>query len=127
MRVQVLLPVGVFFESIVLEIVAEGPSGSFGILPRHMDTCSPLSPGILKLRLESGKMKYIAVFSGILLKIGSEVRIVSQKAFLSDDFDTLATKIREELQKKKWESEKEKSVIAKLELSFAKKFFEMSR
>lgn len=48
MHLKVLLPFQVFAEKQdVKRIVAEAPSGSFGLLPRQLDCVAALAPGIL--------------------------------------------------------------------------------
>jgi F-type H+-transporting ATPase subunit epsilon len=46
-RLRVFLPEKVLLDRPVRKVVAEGESGSFALLPRHVDYVEPLVPGIL--------------------------------------------------------------------------------
>jgi F-type H+-transporting ATPase subunit epsilon len=46
-RLRIFLPEKVLLDRPVRKVVAEGESGSFALLPRHVDYVEPLVPGIL--------------------------------------------------------------------------------
>jgi F-type H+-transporting ATPase subunit epsilon len=46
-RLRVFLPEKVLLDRAARKVVAEGESGSFALLPRHVDYVEPLVPGIL--------------------------------------------------------------------------------
>jgi len=47
MRLRIFLPEKVLLDRPAAKVTAEGRSGSFGLLPRHVDFVEPLVPGIL--------------------------------------------------------------------------------
>lgn len=47
MRLRIFLPEKVLLDRPAATVTAEGRSGSFGLLPRHVDFVEPLVPGIL--------------------------------------------------------------------------------
>ena len=49
MKLTVFQPAAVFLDETVAKVVAQGPEGAFGILPRHLDMTAALPPGILPL------------------------------------------------------------------------------
>ena len=46
-RLRIFLPEKILLDRPVRKVVAEGESGSFALLPRHVDYVEPLVPGIL--------------------------------------------------------------------------------
>jgi len=46
-RLRIFLPENVLLDRPVRKVVAEGETGSFALLPRHVDYVEPLVPGIL--------------------------------------------------------------------------------
>ncbi len=90
MRLKVLLPFRVLIEETdVSRIVAETREGSFGLLPRRRDCIAALVPGILTYESESGGEVFVAVDEGVLVKIGSEVRVSVRRASRGNDLARL--------------------------------------
>jgi len=74
MHLKVLLPFEIFArKEDVLRIIAETPSGSFGLLPRRLDCTAALAPGILTYETAAEGTVYVAVDAGVLVKTGPEV------------------------------------------------------
>jgi len=89
-RLKVLLPFRVLIEETdVSRIVAETREGSFGLLPRRRDCIAALVPGILTYESESGGEVFVAVDEGVLVKIGSEVRVSVRRASRGNDLARL--------------------------------------
>jgi len=76
-------------ETDVSRIVAETREGSFGLLPRRRDCIAALVPGILTYESESGGEVFVAVDEGVLVKIGSEVRVSVRRASRGNDLARL--------------------------------------
>ncbi len=90
MRLKVLLPFRVLIEETdVSRIVAETREGSFGLLPRRRDCIAAQVPGILTYESESGGEVFVAVDEGVLVKIGSEVRVSVRRASRGNDLARL--------------------------------------
>ena len=54
MRLKIFQPSAVFLDTEITRLVGEGPGGSFGILPRHIDMATALLPGILTYETDQG-------------------------------------------------------------------------
>ena len=65
MRLKVLLPTRVLLDEQVKKVVAEATTGSFGMLPRHIDFVAPLAPGLLSFVDAAGEEQFVAVDQGM--------------------------------------------------------------
>ncbi len=126
MTLKILIPTGIFLEqSEILSIVADGKSGSFGLLPHRLDCVAVLIPGILTYRIEKGMDIYVAIDEGTLVKTGKTVAISVRNAIGGPDLNNLKHTVEEEFIKINEEERGLRLAIAKLESSFVQKFTEM--
>ncbi len=119
MDLKVLLPYRIFAEiNNVSSIVAETSEGSFGLLPQRLDCVAALVPCIFTYETESGKVHYLAVDEGILVKAGSQVLVSVRNAFGGTDLGKLHESVEKEFLKLD-ESERDvRSTMAKIESGF---------
>ena len=66
-NLEIFQPSEVFLKTTVSKVIAEGPSGSFGILPQHIDLATALVPGILLYVTDAGREAFVALNGGILV------------------------------------------------------------
>ncbi len=132
MRLKVLLPTKIFINQEVTKVIAEAENGSFCILPRHIDFVAALVPGILSFEktpyLNTGTDKeeeFLAVDEGILVKCGKEVMVSTRKAVRSKNLGTLKQTVEEEFRILDEREKKTRSILAKLELDFARRIFQL--
>ncbi len=125
MRLRVFLPMKIFIDKEVTKVVAEAEDGSFGILPKHIDFVSSLVPGILTFQSADGE-EFLAVDEGVLVKCGAEVRVSTRNAVLSKDLGMLRQTVEREFRNIDERERKTRSVLAKLEIDFAKRFMKMT-
>ena len=96
MRLKILLPSHIFaVKKGVVRLIAETPSGSFGIPPRRLDCVAALVPGILTYETKEEGEVYIAVDQGLLIKAGLDVLVSVRDAVKGNDL----AKLREEVGK----------------------------
>jgi len=128
MKLKILLPFRVFSEiDAVKRIVAETPQGSFGLLPQRLDCVAELEPGILTYETEADGEVYVAVDEGILVKTGTDVQVSVRNAIGGMDLGQLREAVEREFVNLD-ESEKQvRSVLAKLESGFVRRFAEFHR
>jgi len=89
MNLKILLPSRVFAAlTDVSSIVAESEDGCFGLLPQRLDCVAALVPGILTYRVPTGNV-YLAVDTGVLVKIGSDVLVSVRRAIAGSDLAAL--------------------------------------
>lgn len=125
MRLRVFLPMRVLVDKEVTKVVAEAEDGSFGILPKHIDFVASLVPGILTFQSAEGE-EFLAVDEGILIKCGADVRVSTRNAILSKDLGVLRQTVEREFRNIDERERKTRSVLAKLEIDFAKRFMKMT-
>ncbi len=124
MRLEIVTPLQVGLDMPVVRIVTEGPDGSFGLLPHHIDFVSPIVPGILVYEDLQGHDHYAAVDSGTLVKCGELVRVATRSAILGDDLDTLEVEMKRQFRQED-ESEREaRSALARLEAQMIRHFLD---
>jgi len=124
MRLKVLLPMKVFIDQEVNKVIAEAGNGHFCILPKHIDFVAALVPSILSFEYD-GKEEFLAIDEGILVKCSSNVRVSTRRAVRSKDLGTLKQTLEEEFKILDERDKKTRSILAKLELDFARCFFKL--
>ena len=123
MNLKILLPFQVFADlKGITRIVAESIQGSFGLLPHRLDCTAALSPGIIMYETESGKVEYIAIDEGILVKTGAEVMVSVRNAIGGIELGNLHKAVIQEFMNIDQQEKKVRSVMAKLELGFIRRF-----
>ncbi len=124
MRLKVLLPTRVLIDQDVTKVTAEAENGSFCILPRHIDFVAALVPGILSFK-SNREEEFLAVDEGILVKCGKEVMVSTRKAVRGKNLGTLKQTVEEEFRILDEREKKTRSILAKLELDFARRIFQL--
>ncbi len=124
MKLRVFLPTHVFLDREVNKVTAEGENGAFGILPKHRDCVSTLSPGLMSFEGENGE-EFLAVDEGVFVKQGQEVLVSVQNAIHSKELGELRQAVEEEFKKLDEQERKARSVIARFEADIARRFLEL--
>ena len=124
MRLKVFLPMKVLIDQEVTKIVAEAENGSLGILPKHIDFVATLSPGILSFE-SGGEEEFMAIDEGVLVKCATEVMVSTRKAVRSRNLGELKRTVEEEFGTLNERERKTRSILAKLEADFTKRFLKM--
>lgn len=123
MTLKVLLPFRVFAEkSGVSRIVAETPEGAFGLLPHRLDCVAALTPGILVYETAPEGEVCLAVDEGILVKTGAEVLVSVRRAVGAADLGQLREVVEQEFLTLDDHEQSVRSVMAKLETGFLRRF-----
>ena len=123
MNLKVLLPFQIFAEkSGVSRIVAETHAGSFGLLPHRLDCVAALVPGILIYETEGESEVYVAVDEGVLVKAGLEVLISVRRAISGTDLGALRELVEQEFLTLDEREQSVRSVMARLETGFLRRF-----
>ena len=123
MNLRILLPFHVFAEvGDVLRIVAQTDAGSFGLLPFRLDCVAALVPGILVYETRAGGEVCVAVDEGVLIKVGPEVVVSVRRAMGGTDLGQLHDAVQREFLKLDEYERDVRSVMAKLETSFLRRY-----
>jgi F-type H+-transporting ATPase subunit epsilon len=124
MRLRVFLPTKILVDREVTKVVAEAENGSFGILPKHIDFVAALAPGIFSFESSDGE-EFMAVDEGVLVKCATEVMVSTRKAVLSKNLGELRQTVEGEFRTLDERERKTRSILAKLEADFTKRFLKM--
>jgi F-type H+-transporting ATPase subunit epsilon len=111
----------------VSRIVAETPSGSFGILPRRLDCTATVVPGIFLYESRDEGERFVAIDEGVLVKTGFDVTLAVRKAIGSAGLGELQQTVEREFLKLDETEKAVRSALAKLESSFVRRFMEIHR
>ncbi|MEL6137554.1 MAG: F0F1 ATP synthase subunit epsilon [Cyanobacteria bacterium J06628_6] len=122
MHLKVLIPTQVLVDRPVKAIVAESVSGSFCLLPRHIDLLTALAPGILTFRTADGEEGFLAVDGGILIKCGPEVLISTRNAFWGSRLEDLRQEVEQQFRSIDEQERRARTAIARMEASLARQF-----
>jgi len=128
MNLKILLPFKVFADKTgVSRIVAHTRDGSFGLLPRRLDCVASLVPGILVFETAAEGEVYLAVDEGVLVKPGPDVLVSVRNAIGGTDLGRLHKAIGQEFLNLDDQEKKMRSVLAKMETGFIRRFAEFHR
>jgi len=125
MHLKILLPYKIYAEKTgVLSIVAESRAGSFGLLPHRLDCVATLVPGILVYETAAEGEVYLAVDEGMLVKSGTDVLVSVRNAIGGSDLGKLREAVEQEFLHLDEQEKSVRSVLAKLEIGFVRRFAE---
>jgi F-type H+-transporting ATPase subunit epsilon len=125
MNLKILLPYKVYAEKTgVSRIVAESRAGSFGLLPHRLDCVASLAPGILVFETEADGEVCLAVDEGVLVKSGTDVLVSVRNAIGGNDLGKLREAVEQEFLVLDEQEKSVRSVLAKLESGFVRRFAE---
>lgn len=128
MTLKILLPFQIFAEkTAVSRIIAETTIGSFGLLPHRLDCVAILVAGILIYETADVGEIYVAVDQGVLIKTGFDVLISVRNAIAGIDLAGLRDTVRQEFLNRDEQEQHVRSVLAKLETGFTRRFVEFNR
>lgn len=123
MNLKVLLPFRIYAEKTgVSRIVAETSEGSFGLLLRRLDCVAALVPGILIYETETEGEVFVAVDEGVLIKVGPDVLVSVRRALGGSDLGRLRDAVDKEFLMRDERELSVRSVMAKLETGFLRRF-----
>jgi F-type H+-transporting ATPase subunit epsilon len=127
MRLKVMTPIRIVADEAARKITAEAANGSFCLLPRHIDFLAALVPGILFFENHDGEEVFLAVDGGLLVKCGEEVSVSTRLAVRGRDLETLRQTLDEQMLQQDERERRTRTVLARLETSFARRFMEMEK
>jgi F-type H+-transporting ATPase subunit epsilon len=127
-NLKILLPFQIFaVKTDVKRIVAQTLQGSFGLLPQRLDCAAALVPGILTYETQAEGEVCLAVDQGVLVKAGNEVLVSVRNAIGGTDLDQLHEAVKREFLNLDEQEKNVRSVLAKMESGFIRRFREFQR
>ena len=126
MKLTIYLPSEIFLDTTAKKIVGESPTGSFGILPKHIDLVTALVPGILRYLPETGVDAFIALKGGILVKQQERVAIATQMA-VGGELGLLKETVDRFIHEVDEREKQAQTALARLEAGFIRRFVEFGK
>lgn len=114
MQLQVVTPGAVVIDVPVTKVIAEATTGSFTLLPRHVDYLAVLVPGLLDYSTDDGE-HLMAVAGGVLVKRGPSVRVATSEATESEGLLDLQRALRKSFAELADEERRSRATVARLE------------
>ncbi len=127
MNLKILLPNEVYFDGPITKVTAEATSGSFCLLPNHVDLVTALVPGLMTAESPEKNLIYFAVDEGILCKQGAEVVVSARRAVRGTQLGTLRATIEQDFRVVSEEEQRARSAVARLETALARRFIDFQR
>jgi len=128
MTLKILLPFEIFAEKTgVSRIVTASVAGSFGLLPHRLDCAAAIAPGILTYETAADGEVFVAVDEGVLIKAGPDVLVSVRHAIGGTDLSQLHEAVKREFLTLDEREQNVRSVMAKMESGFVRRFAELHR
>ncbi len=120
MTVDVFVPSrGHHFDDVVA-LDVDTVEGRYGILERHIDTAMALDVGLLHMRDRSQQEHFIGLDGGILVKIGSAVRISTGRVIVGQGLGVIEEGIQEQQEEAERREKQQLRALARLELQLSR-------
>jgi F-type H+-transporting ATPase subunit epsilon len=126
LKLRIFQPSRLFLETEATRVVAEGPDGGFGLLPRHIDVAVALVPGLLSYTSTAGEERFVALNGGILVKQGDVVSVATRMA-IKGELGALKEAVERLLSEVDERERKTRSAVARLEADFVRRFVEFGK
>ena len=126
MKLKVFLPTEIFIDIDVVKVVGESPSGSFAILPRHVDIATALVPGIFTYFPSGSQELLIAVNGGILVKQGETLALATRMA-VTGELGSLKSAVEKFVNEVDEKERKARTAVAKMEADLVRRFVEFGK
>ena len=126
MRLKILTPSEVFLDEEVSKVVGEGTSGSFCLLPRHIDYVTALVPVILSYQTTEREEHFLALHRGILVKQGDQV-LVSTRLAVRGELGKLQEEVKRMIHDVDEKEKITRSACARLEANLVRRFVEFGK
>ena len=125
MMLKILLPAEILIEQEVKKIVAEAETGSFCLMPNHIDFVATLAPGLFTYEKAEGGQEIMAMDVGTLVKKGSDVLVSTRNAVRAPDLGKLKQVVVKQYDVLDEREKMVRSASAKLEASLIRRFVEL--
>jgi len=128
MQISIILPHQIFLEQDnVKRVVVETVNGSFGFLPRRLDCVTFLAPGILIYEIDQNEENYVAISSGVLTKVGQNVKVAVHNAISGTDLKSMRQTVEMELMDQDEQNRDIRTALTMLERNFVRSYLELKK
>lgn len=125
MHLQVTIPSETLLDQPVLKVAAEGPGGSFCLLPHHVDWVTTLVPGIVTITQRDGDALFLATDRGLLVKQGEQVRIATRQAVTASRLEDLTLRFDQLFHQDDTTEQRARGLLGRLEMTFLRQFTDL--
>lgn len=122
MQVSLRIPSKALFRGKATSLRAEGPTGSFGMLPNHIDFVTALVPSVLLITQTDGIERFFGIDEGLLVKKGHTVEIAVRRAVQSDDLQALGDTVDSAFAELEDEERAARAALSRLEADMVRRF-----
>ena len=126
MRLLLSVPTGVVLDVPARKVSGKSDRGSFTLLPRHADGAMLLEPGLLSYLDEDGQEVFVTVDEGVLVKVGSDVRVAARRAVVAGDLENARTALEEHLAERSEHERKATAALMTLEAEVLRRLGDLS-
>lgn len=112
-------------QSGVFRLIAESPSGHFGLYPHRLDCIMPLVPGILVYEAADNPEQYLAVDEGVLVKTGLSVVVSVRSAVPGSDLKEMQTLVEQDFMRLGEQEQQVRTALARIEDEFVRMYQEV--
>ena len=111
----------------VTSFVGEDASGSFGIQANHAQFITSLVYGLARFKQEDGIWRYVAVPGAILYFTNNEMKLISRRFLISDDYELMSNALLNTLASEEQALSEVKHNLQNIETNILKRMLEMSK
>ena len=127
MKLKVWLPSEVLFEEEVSRIKAEAENGWFGLLPKHVDFVTALTPGVMTFEPCGKPDEYLAIDHAILVKCGQQVSVSARNAIRGTDLPQLRKDVELQFIERAEREKAARALESKLEADLVRGLLEVEK
>lgn len=125
LRLRLVIPTEILVDAVVRKVLAEGPEGSFCLLPRHIDCAAVLVPGLLAYETTEGVEHHVAIDDGILVKCADEVLVSTRRGVAGGVLGSLRDSVADAFAAEDEHEYAARTALLKLEGSFIRRFLNL--
>ena len=126
MKLLLSVPTGVVLDVRATKVSGESDRGSFTLLPRHADGAILLRPGLLSYLDEEDEEVFVAVDEGVLVKVGSDVRVASRRAVVAGDLENARSALANHLTERSEHERRARAALLSLEAEVLRRLGDLS-
>lgn len=125
LHLRMFLPTRIALDQEIVRLRAEGGHGSFSVLPRHVDFCAALRPGILSFENLVGEEIFYAVDEGTVVKCGPSLLVSTRRAECGPNLGSLRKALKDRFLRIDESERQARTALRHIEADFVRRFMEM--
>lgn len=127
LELKVFLPIRKMVETRATSVLAEDPTGQFGIRPGHEPFLTPLVAGLLAYTEPGGPEHWLAVDEGLLVTDGALVEVYTRDVHVSDSPEDVHRVVTQKFATRRAAELDRRNAMLKMQLAAFKMLFGYER